>query len=282
MASPRPTHTRRVNNAESFGPLLRRWRQARGVSQMDLALSCGISQRHLSFLEQGRSRPSRGMVLQLASNLSVPLRHQNAMMLAAGFAPAWDSCPLDAPDMAPVKAAIDHMLQSQAPYPAVLVDRHYNLLQANAGTLRLLGFLLGPGVADHPNPNLLHLLLSPPFQSLVENFTEVAGWLIRRLRAEAMLDDPLAGDGNDPFAELLTDPNIAALAPPLADGPADSPTLYIRFVKEGVRLSLFSLIATLGTPLDAGLQNLRVELFYPADAATRAWFQVASDNYDAI
>ncbi len=269
---PSPTARRRVNNAEAFGPLLKRWRASRGLSQLDLALSCNTSQRHLSFLESGRSRPSRGMVLQLATALSVPLRHQNALMLAAGFAPAWDSSPLDAPEMAPVKAAITRMLDMQAPFPAIVVDRHYNLVQANSGAQRLLGFLAGPTIADLPSPNLVRLLLSPGMRALVENWDEVATWMIRRLKAEAMLEDPVGGATGDPFADLLADPTLAALATPFGDATPDAPTLYTRFAKDGVRLSLFSIIAMVGTPLDAGLQNLRVELFYPADEATQAWF----------
>lgn len=274
MSSParQPTPRRRINNAEAFGPLLKRWRASRGLSQLDLALSCNTSQRHLSFLESGRSRPSRGMVLQLATALSVPLRHQNAMMLAAGFAPAWDSSPLDAPEMAPVKAAITHMLETQSPFPAVVVDRHYNLIQANTGAQRLLGFLAGPAIAQMPNPNLVRLLLSPEMRGMVENWGEVAAWMVRRIKAEALLEDPVQAVGDDPFADLLADPDLAALGAPFGDGLPDAPTLYTRFHKDGVRLSLLSIIAMVGTPLDAGLQNLRVELFYPADAATREWF----------
>ncbi|MFV3073241.1 helix-turn-helix domain-containing protein [Niveispirillum fermenti] len=264
---------RRVNNAEAFGPLLKRWRQSRGVSQLDLALSCNTSQRHLSFLESGRSRPSRGMVLQLAGALSVPLRHQNALMLAAGFAPAWDSSPLDAPDMAPVKAAITHMLDMQSPFPAAVVDRHYNLIQANGGGQRLLGFLAGPAIAAMAQTNLARLLLSPDMRPVMENWQEAAAWTIRRLRAEAMLEDPLAGAQDDPMADILTDPQWLDLAPPLTEGPPDAPALCLRFNKDGVSLSLFSIIAMVGTPLDAGLQSLRVELFYPADAMTEGWFR---------
>ncbi|MFV3129185.1 helix-turn-helix domain-containing protein [Niveispirillum sp. KHB5.9] len=274
---PSPLPRRRVNNAEAFGPLLKRWRASRGISQLDLALTCNTSQRHLSFLESGRSRPSRGMVLQLATALSVPLRHQNALMLAAGFAPAWDNSPLEAPEMAPVKAAITHMLDTQAPFPAVVVDRHYNLIQANAGAQRLLGFLAGPAIASLPNPNLVRLLLSPDMRHLVENWEEVAAWMIRRIKGEALLEDPLQTANQDPFADLLADPALAGLATPFTDGAPDAPTLYTRFTKDGVRLCLFSIIAMVGTPLDAGLQNLRVELFYPADEATTAWFRASPD-----
>lgn len=267
-----PTHSPAIRRpAGGFGPLLRQWRQARGTSQLDLALTCATSQRHLSFLESGRARPSRGMVLQLAEALSVPLRHQNALLLAAGFAPAWEESRLEGMAMEPVRAAIAHMLGGQAPYPAILVNRTYDLMQANEGAAKLLGFLLGAQAGADPSPNLVRLMLSPALRHLLVNFEEVTAWMIRRIRAEAMLTDPL---GADPaLLALLDDPAVAALRPADLEQRPDSPTLYLRFAKDGVRLALFSVIAMLGTPLDAGLQDMRVELFYPADAATADWFR---------
>lgn len=268
--APAPRPTRRPLSG-GFGPLLRRWRQARGASQLDLALTCSTSQRHLSFLESGRARPSRGMVLQLAEALSVPLRHQNALLLAAGFAPAWDEGGLDQPSMEPVRAAIAHMLDRQAPYPAILVDRRYTLLQANAGATRLMDFLLGPAPPDAPAPNLLRLILNPALRPLLENFQEVAAWMIRRIRAEALLADPL--DTDRELLAMLDHPAVTGLRPGDLESRPPAPALSLRFAKDGVRLSLFSVIAMLGTPLDAGLQDMRVELFYPADDSTAAWFQ---------
>lgn len=254
-----------------FGSLLRQWRQARGTSQLDLALSCATSQRHLSFLESGRARPSRGMVLQLAEALSVPLRHQNALLLAAGFAPAWEEGRLEGAAMEPVRAAIAHMLAGQNPYPALLVTRTYDLLQANEGAAKLLGFLLGAQAGADPKPNLVRLMLDPALRPLLVNFEEVTAWMIRRIRAEALLADPL---GADPaLLALLDDPAVAGLRPSDLEQRPDSPTLYLRFTKEGVQLALFSVIAMVGTPLDAGLQDMRVELFYPADARTADWFK---------
>lgn len=213
------------------------------------------------------------MVLHLAEALSVPLRHQNALLLAAGFAPAWEESPLEGAAMEPVRAAIAHMLTGQAPYPAILVNRIYDLLQANAGAAKLLGFLLGAPPPAGTSPNLVRLLLSPALRHLLVNFEEVAAWMIRRIRAEAMLADPL---GADPaLLALLDDPATALLRPADLEQRPDSPTLYLRFAKDGVQLALFSVIAMLGTPLDAGLQDMRVELFYPADTATADWFKAA-------
>lgn len=264
----------RPRPANPFGTLLRRWRQARGTSQLDLALACDTSQRHLSFLESGRARPSRGMVLNLAGALAVPLRHQDALLLAAGFAPLFGARPPDAPELAPVRAAIDRMLDQQMPFPAVVVDRHYTLVQANPAALRLIGFLMGPGWPGPTGPlNLVRLLFSQHMDATLENFAEVAGWTLRRLRAEALLEDPLA-DGFGPLRDLADNPALAAHArTALADDGTTAPALTLRFARDGMRLALLSVIASMGTPLDAGLQDLRVELFFPADAATEAWFR---------
>ncbi|WP_162937358.1 helix-turn-helix domain-containing protein [Indioceanicola profundi] len=260
-----------IRPTNGFGTLLRRWRLSRGTSQLDLALTCDTSQRHISFLESGRARPSRGMVLNLAGALAVPLRHQDAMLLAAGFAPAYGTRPPEAPEMRPIQAVLDRMLERQEPFPAVVVDRHYNLVQANEGAMRLLGFLLGPEAASAPPINLVQALFSPPVEGLVENFREVALWTVRRLRAEALLEDPLAEDP-EPLRSLMTHPALAGAGSAGAVDEAAIPALTIRFVQDGVRLSLLSVIASLGTPLDAGLQDLRVELFFPADEATEGWF----------
>jgi len=263
----------RTTPHDAFGTLLRKWRQARGVSQLDLALSCGASQRHLSFLESGRARPSRGMVLQLAVALNVPLRHQNGMLLAAGFAPAFGPQPADAPALAPVNKALDHAMGMQEPFPAVVVDRHYTLLRANRGAQALLAFAAGGTPPEGPI-NLVQLMLGPHLRDVVENWAEVATWMVRRLRAEALLEDPVEG-GRSPLAEMLDSPELETLAAQSREPGPMPPVLPTRFRRGEVRLSLFSMIATIGTPLDASLQDLRLELFYPMDEATTAWFRAA-------
>src|SRR5690606_28224941 len=153
----------------------------RGSSQLDLALHCGLSQRHLSFLESGRSRPSRGMVLHLASALDVPLRDQNAMLLAAGFTPVYRQRNLDAPDMKPVDLALEHVLRQQSPYPALVVDELHTIVRGNQALSSLLSFLTGG--APLPSPvNAVEALLAPEaLRGAVENWEEVAAWMVRRL-----------------------------------------------------------------------------------------------------
>jgi transcriptional regulator with XRE-family HTH domain len=263
------------NRPTPFGRLLKEWRQVRGTSQLDFALASGISQRHLSFLESGRARPSRGMVLHLASALAVPLRQQNAMLLAAGFAPAFAERKLDAPELRPVSAALDRALAQQEPFPAVVVDRIYNLLRANQAALALIGTMLG-GAPAAPAPgqahNLFRLLVrADGLKPAVENWDESVLWLLRRLRAEAVAEGER---GHDRFLdELVADPDVARVARQPREEGDYPPALTVRFRKGETRLALFSMIATVGTPLDVALQDLRLEFFFPADAETERWFR---------
>lgn len=264
-----------------FGPLLRGWRRSRRASQLQLALSCDVSQRHLSFLESGRSRPSRDMVLRLASVLDVPLDQQNAMLLAAGFAPVFLKRELDAPEMRSVDHAIGHVLDRQEPYPALLVDGAYTVLRTNGAMVTLLAFLLGPeaatAAARHPM-NAVELLLRPDgLRPVMENWEEVATWVVRRLRAETML-----AVGDDEIGELvdrvLELPDVAIAERTTRVAHPLPPTLALRFRKDGVRLALFSMIATVGTPLDVSLQHMRLELFFPSDEATSDWLVSSSER----
>lgn len=268
--------TNTLSRSSPFGRLLKEWRQARGSSQLDFALASGISQRHLSFLESGRSRPSRGMVLHLASALAVPLRQQNAMLLAAGFAPAFAERKLDAPELGPVSAALDRALQQQEPFPAVVVDRIYNLVRANQGALTLLGTLLDPAALAPPASgaphNLMRLVLRRDgLRPHIENWEEAVVWLLRRLRAEAIAEGAKAHDAF--LDELLADPEVAEVARAPREEGDYPPALTVRFRHGAARLALFSMIATVGTPLDVALQDLRLEFFFPADAATEKWFR---------
>lgn len=267
-------------SAPGFGPMLRDWRKARGASQLHLALTCGLSQRHLSFLESGRSRPSRGMVLHLASALDVPLRQQNVMLLSAGFAPVYKERPLNAPEMRPIDQALEHALRQQEPYPALVVDHAHNILRANLALGTFMGFLLGAeaaAAAARGPLNAIELLLRPEgLKPYVENWGEAASWSIRRLRAEAMIER--AGrEAAELLAKVLQLPGVGEIAQVSSAEQDFPPTLIINFRKGDTRLALFSMIATMGTPLDVSLQNLRLELFFPADDATSKWFrQVAA------
>ena len=257
----------------SFGSRLRWWRARRGLSQLDLAGASGTSQRHVSFLESGRAQPSREMVLRLAAALDVPLRQQNALLLAAGFAPAWRESDLTAPELAAVSQAIDYMLAQQEPFPAVVVDRRWNLVRANAGAGWLTAFLTGPSPAPAAGPvNIADWLMSPDgLRPLLVNWQEVAVSFLRVVQADAI------ADGTPETAELLRRLIAYPGVPPLSHVPAleelPSPVLAMHFCKGQTSLRLFTTIATLGTPQDVTVQELRIEYFFPADEATSQVFK---------
>jgi transcriptional regulator with XRE-family HTH domain len=258
----------------SFGARVRWWRTRRGLSQLDLAGAAGTSQRHVSFLESGRAQPSREMVLRLAAALDVPLRQQNALLLAAGYAPVWRESDLTVPELAAVNQALDHMLAQQEPFPAVVVDRRWNVLRANAGAGWLTAFLTGPSPAPVATGtvNLAEWLMSPDgLRPLLVNWEEVAIYFLRGVQADAFADG--TQETADLLQRLLVYPSIPALShvPALEELP--SPVLAMHFRKGQTSLRLFTTIATLGTPQDVTVQELRIECFFPADEATAQVFK---------
>jgi transcriptional regulator with XRE-family HTH domain len=247
----------------SVGPLLRAWRQRRRLSQLDLALEAGVSTRHVSFVETGRAQPSREMVLHLAEQLEVPLRERNALLLAAGFAPVYRERDLDAPDMAPLRAALDVILAGHEPYPALVVDRRWNLL---AGTSAVA--LLTAGVAPEllaPPANVLRIALHP--DGMAPNVLNGAEWrehLLDRLARQ------VAHTGDDELAALLEElvayPAPAGTAPGV--DPAGEIVVPLRVRTEIGDLAFFSTVAAFGTAVDVTVSELGIESFFPADAAT--------------
>jgi transcriptional regulator with XRE-family HTH domain len=262
-----------MKKGQGFAAELRAWRQRRGRSQLDLAGRANISQRHLSFLELGRAAPSRDMVVRLATALDVPLRQHNALLLAAGFAPVWRETDLAAPELAQVNDAVGHMLAQQEPFPGVAVDRQWNLLRANNGAVRLVEFLVGR-LAPDAKVNLADALVAPDvLRPFLVNWADVVRYFVRSVEADA------AADGRPETAALLArllsyDGVRAALQEPASYGAA-SPVLPMDFRKGEVSLKLFTTIATLGIPRDITLEELRIECFFPMDAATadilRGW-----------
>lgn len=255
---------------------LRWWRRKRGLSQLELAGRTNISQRHLSFLELGRAAPSRDMVIRLAIALDVPLRQHNALLMAAGFAPVWRQTNLAAPELGQIRSALDFMLAQQEPFPAVAVDRYWNLLQSNFGAVRLVEFLVGPLAPDTPI-NLADALVAPNvLRPHLVNWVEVVGYFIRSVEADA------AADGTAETAALLKrllayDGVEAAVNTPPAEL-AISPVLPMHFRKGTVDLQLFTTIATLGIPQDITLQELRIESFFPMDETTTAILRGWAEN----
>ena len=251
-----------------FGRALKHWRRLRGASQLGLALSARVSARHLSFIEGGRSRASREMVLILARALRLPLREQNDLLEAAGYARLFPESSLDAPDLGPARQALRLLLEHQEPFPAVVLDRRWNLGEINGGARRLFGWLLGPASRQQ---NLVRAIFDPAgLRPVLENWDEVAASILQRVRSEAV-----AGIVDPETERLLAEVSALSDLPDavlrLAHGPA-SPILPVTFAKDGVRLSFFSAITTLGTPRDVTLQELRLEHFFPADEETRREF----------
>jgi transcriptional regulator with XRE-family HTH domain len=257
----------------SFVSKLQFWRRRRGLSQLALAGRADVSQRHLSFLELGRSAPSREMVMRLAAALDLPLRQRNALLLAAGFAPVWRQSDLAAPELAQINRAIDFMLAQQEPFPAVAVDRHWNLVKGNAGAVRLVEHLVGPLPSGAP-VNLADALMAPDvLRPFLVNWADVARHFIRSVEMDA------AADGTAETTALLERLlGYQGVRSTLQGGTAETisgPVLPMHFRKDGRELRLFTTIATLGTPQDITLQELRVECFFPMDDETahalRSW-----------
>jgi transcriptional regulator with XRE-family HTH domain len=247
-----------------LGSLLREWRQRRHLSQLDLALEAGVSARHLSFLETGRSKPSREMVLHLSDQLDVPLRDRNQLLLAAGFSPAYTERPLDAPEMTPVREALERILKGHEPYPAVVVDRWWDLAAANAG-IALFTAEVAPHLMEPP-VNALRVTLHPDGMApRIANLAEWRAHLLDRLRRQIAVtsDDRLAAL----YAELSGYPGgeatLAAHEPGIA--------VPLRVSVDGTALSFFSTVATFGTAVDITLAELAIEAFFPADEATSAY-----------
>lgn len=250
-----------------FGATLKEWRQARRVSQLDLGLAAGVSSRHISFLETGRSRPSRGMVLRLCDELDVPIAHRNRMLTAAGLSPAYAERDLSEEDMAPMRKAVHWTLKRHEPYPAMAMDRHWRIVEMNAVSERLLaGF--GTKVGD----SLIDMMVeSPAVRQALVNYDEIVGHVIARLRVES------AHFGHDPVLENGIARMEAALGDSVLDiegiRPAIIPAVY-EF--GGMRLSLFTTISQFGSAEDIALSELRIELMFPADEPTRLALEALS------
>ena len=250
----------------SVGELLRAWRQRRNLSQLELALEAAVSARHVSFLETGRARPSRQMVIRLSEELEVPLRDRNALLLAAGYAPVYHQRPLDAPEMEPVRQAIDRFLRAHEPYPALVVDRYHNLIAANDAVDLLLD-CVSPELLEPP-ANAIRIALHPHGMApRTLNLAEWSSHLLHRVRREAQLTgDPELAELYD---ELTGYPGVAVAAPQPEVQPGDI-LLPLRLLdSDGTgELAFFSTLSTFGTAADITLAELAIEAFYPANART--------------
>jgi transcriptional regulator with XRE-family HTH domain len=245
-----------------FGSLMKQWRRRRRISQLDLAIEADVSSRHVSFIETGRSVPSRAMVLRIADALDVPLREQNRLLMAAGLAPVYGERSLDDDDMAPVRDGVDKVLKAYEPYPCLAVDRGWNVVATNAGVALLLN-----GVAPHllDRPNALRVSLHP--EGLAPRIRNLGQWrhhVIGRLRREVAVSG--SAELSTLLAEIESYPGgfddtaeLGGVVVPLEiDGP------------DGAVLTFLSTVTTFGTALDLTAAELSIEAFLPADAATAA------------
>lgn len=251
-----------AKTATQVGPLLRDWRRRRRLSQLDLALEAGVSARHVSFVETGRSRPSAEMVVHLAEQLDVPLRERNRLLLAAGYAPRYGERDLDDPEMEPVRSALQRVLDAHAPYPAVVVDRAWEMVAANASVPLLL-----EGVAPEllePPVNVLRVSLHPDGAApRIANLAEWRAHLLERLQRQMTT----TGDAD---LRALYDEVSAYPGPRAAPhtGLAGQIAVPLRLRTDRGELAFISTVATFGTAVDITVAELAIESFFPADAAT--------------
>lgn len=247
---------------EHAGELLRQWRQRRRLSQLDLAIAADVSSRHVSFVETGRSRPTSEMILRLAEHLDVPLRDRNALLLAGGYAPAYPERGLAEPELQAVRNALKRVLRGHEPYPAVVVNRWWELVDANAG-IALFTEHVKPGLLEPP-ANVLRLSLHPDGMApRIANLPEWRAHLLTRLHHQA----ETAGDAR--LAELHEELS----AYPGGQGPPPAPAdvvVPLRYRAAGRELTFLSITAVVGTPRDVTVSELAIESFYPADAPTAA------------
>jgi transcriptional regulator with XRE-family HTH domain len=251
----------------TVGELLRDWRTRRHRSQLDLATDAEVSTRHLSFVETGRAKPSRELVLHLAEHLEVPLRERNTLLLAAGYAPVHRETPLDDEAMRPVRAALESILRSHEPFPALIVNAHHELVLANSSALAVLADGVAPWLLEPP-VNVLRASLHP--EGLAPRIANLAEWgshLLTRLHREAVLSgDPVLAALRDELAAL---PGVGAVAAAL-DDPASMLFVPLRLRLGDAELSFLSTLATFGTAVDITVAELAIETFFPADPATEA------------
>jgi transcriptional regulator with XRE-family HTH domain len=256
--------SQRAATAANAGALLREWRTARRMSQLELALEAEVSTRYLSCVETGRSQPSREMITRLAETLAMPLRERNALLMAAGYAPSYPETGLGTTGLAQVRRAIELILEHQEPYPAFVLNRHWDVIQTNPAAVRIAEFLIGGSA----HTNMVRQFFDPnDLRRVVANWEEVAGDLIRHLH-HALAAIPFDTKTRTLLEDVLRYPDVPSqwrgrewTAPP-------PPVLTVEFRKDNQVLRFFSTITTFGTSRDVTIDELRIECTFPADDST--------------
>jgi transcriptional regulator with XRE-family HTH domain len=257
------SHSLPSRQERELGELLRYWRDARGKSQLDLSLDSGLSQRHLSFIESGRSTPSRRALLEIAQALDIPLRERNTLMVSAGYAPIFAESEWSAPEMQSLNKALERVLRQHEPYPAIVMDRYWHVVMRNESAPRFFNHFIDLE-ARKPPRNLLHLMFDPKgLRPFITNWPEVAASLFQRVYRESIgrVIDERTGEL---LAQLQAYPGVKAEWRKPSTSSA-LPLIPIGFVLKGKRINLFSLITTVGAPVSITAQEHRMECMFPAD-----------------
>ena len=263
-----------------FGSILSEWRAVRRLSQLDLALVAGISQRHISFVESGRAKPSRDMIFKLADGLDLPLRARNDLFLTAGYAPVYRQRGLDLSEMKAAREALELILKHHEPYPAIVMDADWNIVMRNEAATRILAYCVGAGALRALFPdgviNFMETMFAPDgLKPHILNWQHTRAALLRRLRREA------AGSAESP-SEILR--RKFDTGPPPTGGDvshqddSSDPMLSLELRIGDTSLRLFTTFTTFGTPQDVSLQELRIDMSFPADDATRHFLEAAAKS----
>lgn len=269
-----PTPHKRSSDSKTqseLGVLMRYWRGKRGKSQFEVSLDTGISQRHISFIESGRSAPSRQTLIDLAQALDVPLRERNTLLQAAGYAAIYSESPLEALEMQSLRKALDRMLRQHAPFPAIVMDRYWNVLMANDYAPRFFGCFIDMASRKEPR-NMLHLIFDPQgMRPFMVNWDQTAKSLVQRVYRESV--GRVIDEKTDELLQALhaypgvkedwKTPDPSTTAP-------TSPVIPLSFSKDAVVMNYFSMVTTVGTPQTISAQELRIECMFPADESTEA------------
>ena len=252
-----------------LGDLLKQWRGVRGRSQLDISVDTGISQRQISFIESGRSVPSRSTLMGIAQALEIPLRERNALLLAAGYAPQYSDAAWNSDQMKRINKALERMLAQHEPYPAMVMDRYWNVLLTNDAAPRFFNCFIDLSLRPTPR-NMLHLLFDPQgMRPFMANWETLAQTLIQRVHREAV-GHVADQKTKDLVTDLLAYPEVRSdwKSPEMLSA---LPMIPLSFVKDGAMLNYFSLVTTVGTPQTIAAQEVRVECMYPADDETEVF-----------
>ncbi|PJE04550.1 MAG: transcriptional regulator [Leptospira sp.] len=257
-----------IKKNQDIGNLIQFWRKLNRISQLDLALNIGISSKHLSFIETGKSKPSRDLIIRISNTLKLSLRHRNAFLRAAGYSAEFSEEPLNSSKLATVHQAIQSILTKHEPFPGIVVDQKYDILLKNNGFEEMINNFLGPNTRVKYNNSLKILFAKDGLRNYTQNWNFIEQFLLSRLMNEII--ETQSNDLVKLYNEITQGKNLSTSVPPQID--TSLPYINLSFKKENTIANFFTMITTLGTALDLTVQELRVELFYPSDEVTKKLF----------